>query len=107
MCWDHLCRVRHCVRPEHLELVTNAENTRRGLSVALKTHCKNGHPWIPENLRKGPRQNHCKLCERDRNRARYAADPEKARARVRKYYAENREKRLEYAKQYGHRNRYT
>ena len=26
---DHLCRVRHCVNPEHLEPVTHAENVRR------------------------------------------------------------------------------
>lgn len=26
---DHLCRVRHCVNPDHLELVTQAENNRR------------------------------------------------------------------------------
>jgi hypothetical protein len=30
---DHLCRVRHCVRPDHLEPVTRAENTRRELQV--------------------------------------------------------------------------
>lgn len=28
---DHLCRVRHCVRPSHLELVSNGENIRRGI----------------------------------------------------------------------------
>ncbi len=28
---DHLCRVRHCVRPDHLEPVTTQENTRRGI----------------------------------------------------------------------------
>jgi len=27
---DHLCRVRHCVNPDHLEPVTRAENLRRG-----------------------------------------------------------------------------
>lgn len=26
---DHLCRVRHCVNPAHLEAVTSRENTRR------------------------------------------------------------------------------
>lgn len=27
---DHLCRVRHCVNVRHMEVVTLAENTRRG-----------------------------------------------------------------------------
>jgi HNH endonuclease len=27
---DHLCRVRRCVNPAHLEMVTHAENVRRG-----------------------------------------------------------------------------
>lgn len=26
---DHLCNVRNCVRPDHLEVVTYAENNRR------------------------------------------------------------------------------
>lgn len=30
---DHLCRVRHCVRPDHLEPVTRAENLRRGAAA--------------------------------------------------------------------------
>lgn len=32
---DHLCRVRHCVNPKHLETVTTAENIRRGDSTKL------------------------------------------------------------------------
>jgi hypothetical protein len=32
---DHLCRNTGCVNPDHLELVTNAENTRRGAKVKL------------------------------------------------------------------------
>jgi HNH endonuclease len=32
---DHLCRTRPCVRPEHLEPVTTAENQRRGLAAKL------------------------------------------------------------------------
>lgn len=29
---DHLCRVRNCVNPAHMEPVTSAENTRRGMA---------------------------------------------------------------------------
>ena len=27
---DHLCRIRHCVNPDHVEPVTCAVNVRRG-----------------------------------------------------------------------------
>lgn len=64
---DHLCHVRNCVNPDHLEPVTKSENMRRaGIrngwiksgkpiqripkelhkkrpSVATSTHCKHGH----------------------------------------------------------------
>ncbi len=32
---DHLCRDRRCARPSHLEIVTAAENTRRGATAKL------------------------------------------------------------------------
>ena len=50
---DHLCRVRNCVNPDHMEPVTNQENTRRGNSTsahnARKTHCKRGHAFDLSN----------------------------------------------------------
>lgn len=32
---DHLCRVRQCVRPDHMDLVTHAENNRRSAAAVL------------------------------------------------------------------------
>jgi len=50
---DHLCRVRHCINPAHLEPVTNTVNSLRGTSPmavnAAKTHCPAGHEYTPEN----------------------------------------------------------
>jgi hypothetical protein len=51
---DHLCRVRRCINPDHLEAVTIQENLARGLSFsavnAQKTECVAGHPLSGENL---------------------------------------------------------
>jgi hypothetical protein len=54
---DHLCRVRKCVNPKHLEPVTRSVNLKRGVggevaraSKALITHCPSGHPYSGENL---------------------------------------------------------
>jgi hypothetical protein len=65
---DHLCRVRHCVNPDHLEPVTNRENVLRGKTGRLKTHCAKGHPWIPENLYVAPGSGRkfCRMCVRQR-----------------------------------------
>ena len=46
---DHLCRRRDCINPEHLEPVTQAENTRRGFGPsglnARKMSCPCGEPY--------------------------------------------------------------
>lgn len=52
---DHLCQNKGCVRPSHLEPVTNYVNTMvRGTSPwAVKsraTHCVHGHPLEGRNL---------------------------------------------------------
>lgn len=50
---DHLCRVRCCINPFHIELVSHKENTLRGNGPtainARRTHCVNGHPFDEAN----------------------------------------------------------
>lgn len=63
---DHLCRIRRCVNPTHLEPVTHLVNMRRG-SHATKTHCKQGHPLSGENLYLAPNGcRRCRTCKRIR-----------------------------------------
>lgn len=69
---DHLCRVRACINPEHLEAVTHRENVIRGISPhafnARKTHCKNGHEFTEDNLCWSiPGTRHCRTCQNKRN----------------------------------------
>lgn len=45
---DHRCHTKLCVNPDHMEVVTLAENGRR--SNGDKTHCKYGHPLSGANL---------------------------------------------------------
>ena len=64
---DHLCRVKCCVNPQHLEPVTNRENFFRSNNpIALqihKTHCKHGHPLFGRNLYpRGKGWRACKAC---------------------------------------------
>lgn len=73
---DHLCRVRFCVRPDHMEPVTHAENGRRGESVfganARKTHCDSGHEFTADNTIIDPRGRKCRECKRGTDEARRA-----------------------------------
>ena len=71
---DHLCRVRNCVNPEHLEAVTHRVNILRGSGAsarnAAKTHCKHGHPLVPENIYRNPNGYRvCAKCDLARQRA--------------------------------------
>lgn len=71
---DHVCRVRHCINPAHLEAVTNTVNTLRGTSPiaknARKTHCPQGHPYTGSNLRVNRNRRYCVACQNERNRQR-------------------------------------
>jgi hypothetical protein len=65
---DHLCRVRRCVNPSHLEPVTHKENTLRGEGPsavhARKTHCIHGHELAGENLYLSPKgTRYCRTCK--------------------------------------------
>lgn len=64
---DHLCRVRACVNPDHLEPVTGAENNRRAPGCQPKARCKNGHPFDEENtyIRKDRNKRECRACRRE------------------------------------------
>jgi HNH endonuclease len=75
---DHLCRVRRCAAPDHLELVTHRENMLRGQTIAAfnaaKTRCPSGHPYDALNTAiraNGDRR--CLECDRIRGRRRYWA----------------------------------
>ena len=67
---DHLCRVRCCVNPDHLEPVTRQINILRGTVIAAtkarcaaQTHCKRGHEFTLENtyITKNGRRS-CRTC---------------------------------------------
>ena len=74
---DHLCSVRSCVNPEHLEAVTHLENMNR-MRVRGRhsngrekiTHCPKGHPYAGENLYVYRGQRGCKKCRYETNRQR-------------------------------------
>ncbi len=70
---DHLCRVKHCCNPAHLEPVSQRVNVQR--AKALVTHCPQGHEYTPENLipsrlARGCRA--CVICHRAIDAKRYA-----------------------------------
>lgn len=69
---DHLCRMRGCINPWHLEAVTPQENVARGIprnGNKDKTHCKRGHEFTEENTYRHPKRGtrHCRKCQSERH----------------------------------------
>lgn len=65
---DHLCRTPACVNPAHLEPVTIAVNTQRGLAGQPRRACKHGHEFTPENTYISPDgRRHCIACQKRRH----------------------------------------
>lgn len=69
---DHLCRVRNCVNPYHLEAVTRRTNLLRGeghtARNAAATRCPRGHAYDDVNTYNTPTgSRQCKECRRQAN----------------------------------------
>lgn len=53
----HLCGIKACVKPDHLELVTRKQHAQHTHDRAyggwqrIKTHCSKGHPFTGDNLK--------------------------------------------------------
>jgi hypothetical protein len=68
---DHLCKVKSCINPEHLEAVTQKENVKRGNMTKRnlsKTKCPQGHNYSGSNLiidNRGYRE--CRTCKYKHN----------------------------------------
>ena len=79
---DHLCHVRGCVNPDHLEAVTREENRLRSLprhreasARRRKAFCKYGHKMEGDNLQTDCRgYRRCVECRLRLRRERYARD---------------------------------
>lgn len=97
---DHLCRVHHCVNPDHLEAVTTQENIRRGEAAArLKeragaiTHCPMGHAYDDVNTYKNNGKRNCKQCNVAHVRKYQDGNRERINARARAYRAAQKMKK--------------
>ena len=66
---DHLCRVRNCVNPVHLEDVTMGENNARSTGFRLRrTHCPRGHSYAEHGRPGTDGYPNCRLCDNENQR---------------------------------------
>lgn len=69
---DHLCRVRNCVNPDHLEPVTQKVNILRGDSFSARksrqTHCIHGHEFTAGNTYDDRGGRKCRTCAKASSR---------------------------------------
>ncbi len=94
---DHLCRVRDCVNPWHLEIVTCRENHERGKGNMTKTHCPAGHEYSDDNTHRDENgHRHCRICDRNRKQSRRDGGRESYNAYMREYRQRNLEKMRAY-----------
>lgn len=74
---DHLCKVRNCVNPEHLEAVSHRENLLRGSGIAAinsqKTACVHGHEYNDmSTYTNSLGERRCRICKRIQNNSEQA-----------------------------------
>jgi hypothetical protein len=61
---DHLCRVHACVRPSHLEAVTQAENMRRAVRKPRSQVPSVDTPVVKPKHNTGSKPRYCRACLR-------------------------------------------
>lgn len=75
---DHLCNVRNCVNPDHLEPVTGRENKRR--VGARRKMCSRGlHERTEENIRRDGISTRCRPCHNEYQKEYYRKKREENR----------------------------
>lgn len=79
MVFDHLCRNRSCVNPDHGEIVPPGENTKRGYGAShrfgKRKNCDYGHPLDGIRGQRNKTYRYCKTCRREKEAARYVPKP--------------------------------
>ncbi len=92
---DHLCRIKGCVNPTHLEPVTHSQNLKRGNRYTDgRTHCTQGHELTDDNIiiqgawphRRSYRA--CRICAREQSKRSWEKQRDKVNARRRAAYWE-------------------